>query len=78
MFKGMILKKVSTSIVDVDKPRDTADIKNTTVPFEMGNILRVNNVTGIAKVRETIALYAQFGMFRNSNWRSKSIFIYFN
>jgi len=58
--QGYDIEKVSTSIVDVDKPRDTADIKNTTVPFEMGNILRVNNVTGVAKVRETIALYAQF------------------
>ena len=59
--QGYDIEKVSTSIVDVDKPRDTADIKNTTVPFEMGNILRVNNVTGVAKVRKTIALYAQFG-----------------
>ena len=59
--QGYDIEKVSTSIIDVDKPRDTADIKNTTVPFEMGNILRVNNVTGLAKVRETIDLYAQFG-----------------
>ena len=27
----------------------------------MGNVLRVNNVTGLAKIRETIALYSQFG-----------------
>lgn len=59
--QGYDIEKISTSIIDVDKPRDTADIKNTTVPFEMGNILRVNNVTGVPKVRETIALYAQFG-----------------
>ena len=59
--QGYDIEKVSTSIIDVEKPRDTADIKNTNVPFEMGNILRVNNVTGLAKVRETINLYAQFG-----------------
>jgi hypothetical protein len=59
--QGYDIEKISTSIIDVEKPRDTADIKNTTVPFEMGNILRVNNVTGLAKVRETIDLYAQFG-----------------
>ena len=59
--KGYDIEKVSTTIVDIDKPRETEDIKNVTVPFEMGNILRVNNVTGLAKVRETIALYSQFG-----------------
>ena len=59
--KGYDIEKVSTTILDVEKPRDTANIKNITVPFEMGNILRVNNVTGLAKVRETIALYSQFG-----------------
>ena len=59
--KGYDIEKTSTSIIDVEKPRDTEDIKNVTVPFEMGNILRVNNVTGVAKVRETISLYAQFG-----------------
>jgi hypothetical protein len=59
--KGYDIEKVSSTIIDVDNPRDTEDIKNVTVPFEMGNILRVNNVTGLAKVRETIALYSQFG-----------------
>ena len=59
--KGYDIEKVSTTIVDVEKPRDTDKIENVTVPFEMGNILRVNNVTGLAKVRETISLYSQFG-----------------
>ena len=43
--QGYDIEKISTSIIDIEKPRDTADIKNTTVPFEMGNLLRVNNVT---------------------------------
>ena len=73
--QGYDIEKISTSIIDVEKPRDTADIKNTTVPFEMGNLLRVNNVTGIAKVRETISPLCTIWMCRNSNWRSKSIFI---
>ncbi len=59
--KGYDIEKVSSTTVDIDKPRDTEDIKNVTVPFEMGNVLRVNNVTGLAKVRETVALYSQFG-----------------
>ena len=59
--KGYDIEKVSSTIVDIDKPRDTEDLKNITVPFEMGNILRVNNVTGLAKLRESIQLYSQFG-----------------
>ena len=59
--KGYDIEKVSETIIDVEKPRDTAKIENVTVPFEMGNVLRVNNVTGLAKIRETIALYSQFG-----------------
>ena len=59
--KGYDIEKISSTIIDVDKPRDTEDIKNVTVPFEMGNILRVNNVSGLAHLRKTIKLYAQFG-----------------
>ena len=59
--KGYDIEKNSTEIIDVEKPRDTEEIYNVTVPFEMGNILKVNNVTGIPKIRETIELYSQFG-----------------
>ena len=64
-IKGYDIEKISSTIIDIDKPRDTEEVKNVTVPFEMGNILRVNNVTGLAKVRETIALYSQFGCLGN-------------
>lgn len=59
--RGYDIEKISTEIIDVEKPRDTEKISNTTVPFEMGNILKVNTVEGLAKVRETIDLYSQFG-----------------
>ncbi len=59
--RGYDIQKNGTEIIDIEKPRDTEQISNVTVPFEMGNILRVNNVNGIAKVRETIKLYSEFG-----------------
>ena len=36
----------SSTILDVEKPRDTQTIDRALVPFEMGNLLRVNNVAG--------------------------------
>ena len=45
--------------LDVKKPRDTDTIKNVSVPFNMGNILRVNTVTNIPAFRKTIDLYGQ-------------------
>jgi hypothetical protein len=57
--RGYDIEKISTTIIDVDKPRDTASIQNVNVPFEMGNILRVNNVSGTPKQKLTIDLYDQ-------------------
>ena len=34
------------TILDVEKPRDTAEEPSSFVPFEMGNLLRINNVYG--------------------------------
>jgi hypothetical protein len=58
--RGYDIQKNSAEIIDIEKPRDTENIFNATVPFEMGNILKVNNVTGIPKLRETLDLYSQF------------------
>ena len=33
-------------IIDINKPRDTNNKSNILIPFEMGNLLRVNNVFG--------------------------------
>jgi hypothetical protein len=59
--RGYDIEKISTEIIDIDKSRDTEETSNLTVPFEMGNILNVNNAVGLAKIRETIDLYSQFG-----------------
>ena len=44
--RGFDIEKTSTTIIDVEKPRDVLEVKNTSVPFEMGNKLVVNNVEG--------------------------------
>ena len=58
--KGFDVKTDGTLVLDVDKPRDTT--KNVTnVPFSMGNVLRVNNVTGHPTQNGTIDFYSRHG-----------------
>jgi hypothetical protein len=58
--RGYDVEKISTTIIDVDKPRDTARVDNVNVPFQMGNILKVNSVTGTPKQKLTVDLLDQF------------------
>ena len=44
---------------DVEKPRDTENISSINVPFEMGRLLRVNNVSATPKEHEEIELKSQ-------------------
>jgi hypothetical protein len=55
--RGYDIEKPSTTIIDVPKPRDTAQSPLTSVSFSMGNVLRVNNASGVPKNRSTIELY---------------------
>ena len=55
--KGYDVTTTGTTILDVDKPRDIESISGANVPFEMGNLLRVNNVSGSPKFNSTIDLY---------------------
>ena len=57
--RGYDVEKVSTTIIDVEKPRDTQKESNVTIPFEMGNLLRVNNVTGVPQNKKTIQLFSR-------------------
>ena len=57
--RGYDIDKISTTIIDVDKSRDTESIENANIPFEMGNILRVNTVSGTPKQRYVINLNDQ-------------------
>lgn len=44
--RGFDIEKTTTTIIDLEKPRDTIRFSNSPVPFEMGNLLKVNNVSG--------------------------------
>jgi hypothetical protein len=57
--RGYDIEKISTTILDVEKPRDTESIQNINVPFEMGNNIIVNNVSGTPRPKYTIDLYNQ-------------------
>ena len=44
--KGKRVARPGGEILDLDKPRDKEAVETAKVPFEMGSLLRVNNVTG--------------------------------
>ena len=58
--RGYDVDKISTTIIDVEKPRDTKKVEDVNIPFQMGNILRVNNVSGTPKQKFAIDLFDQF------------------
>ena len=55
--RGYDVAKISTTILDVEKPRDTELIQTENIPFEMGNNIRINNVSGTPKNKNNIDLY---------------------
>ena len=44
--KGFDVDLTGTTVLDVDKPRDIETVNAASIPFEMGSMLRVNNVQG--------------------------------
>jgi hypothetical protein len=58
--RGYDVEKISTTIIDVQKPRDTKSVDNVNIPFEMGNIIRVNKVSGTPRKRYPVELYNRF------------------
>jgi hypothetical protein len=57
--KGYDIQKNGVEIIDTFKPRVTQNISSANVPFEMGNLLRVNNVTGTPKHKNIVYLQNQ-------------------
>jgi hypothetical protein len=57
--RGYDIEKIGTTIIDIEKPRDTQTVSNVSIPFEMGNILRINNTSGAPKIKGTVDLYDQ-------------------
>ena len=58
--RGYDIEKISTEIIDIEKPRNTKNLSDVGISFEIGNLFTVNNVTGLAKIRTTIDLHSQF------------------
>ena len=56
--KGYDIEKVTTTILDVNKPRESQNVENVNVPFEMGNLVRINNITGSPKQNQTLELHS--------------------
>jgi len=44
--RGYDVDKAGTTVIDVEKPRDKRDVNNVLVPFEMGSLIQINNVSG--------------------------------
>jgi hypothetical protein len=57
--RGYDIDKVGVSVIDSPKPRDTKTLNNTIVPFQLGNTLRINNVSGVPLFKTTVDLYDQ-------------------
>ena len=57
--RGYEVDKPFSSIIDIEKPRDTEEIKNVNVPFSSPNNLKVNRAHGVPKNGETVELYDQ-------------------
>jgi len=55
--RGYDVEKRSTIILDVEKPRETKSESNVGISFEMGNLLRVNNVAGVPQQKGVATLY---------------------
>jgi hypothetical protein len=55
--KGYDIEKTGVEILDVEKPRTTETVSNINIPFEMGNLFRVNNVSGSVKQKLSVELY---------------------
>ena len=60
-ISGYDVEKSGTNIIDVEKPRDVGINSTGSVNFDMANILRINNVQGVARQGEPVQLFSGFG-----------------
>ena len=62
--RGYDIETASTTVLDVEKPRDKKSVSQSLVPFEFGTLLRVNNVfgtpfIGVNNNTNTVKLFSQ-------------------
>lgn len=55
--RGFDIDKPVTTIVDAKKPRSTERIESQVVTFDLGNLIRVNNVLGAPKLNNLVELH---------------------
>jgi len=49
--RGFDVDLAGTTVLDVEKPRDIKEVKAASIPFEMGSVIKVNNVIGAPTVK---------------------------
>ena len=57
---GYDVDKTGTTILDVEKPRDVGIRSDVSVGYELGNLLKVNKVSGLPEQASVIKLYNNF------------------
>ena len=67
--RGFDVEKSSTTIIDLEKSRDTATVSSSSIPFEMGNLLKVSNVSGTP----AIGIDNNFSILLNSRRKDSTI-----
>ena len=65
--RGYDIETVGTTVLDVDKPRDTQTVSNSLVPFEFGTLVKVNNVFGTPKITTTTETVGLWNQRKSSN-----------
>jgi hypothetical protein len=54
--EGYDVEKTGVEVIDAEKPRTTQTVSSVSIPFQMGNILRVNNVSGAPSLKGAVFL----------------------
>lgn len=60
--RGYNVEKVGTTIIDIDKPREVGIRSDIGLSYEMGNLIKVNNITkGVVNSGNVVTLHNQHG-----------------
>lgn len=64
--RGYDIDKPQLTIIDSEKTRTTDEVSLTSIPFEMGNLLKVNNVSGVPAIGLDNNYYINLQNYRKS------------
>ena len=54
---GYDIDKATSTVLDIEKSRDTVKVKGSQVPFTLGNVLRLNNLNGAITNKSVVSFY---------------------